>query len=89
MGSWCSPRDPPALANALEGLARTPARAITLAVAARARVERDYDAGRSAETLMREMGLRPFGEIEDDLPPLPPAPFTGWFPAGSGRWPAR
>ena len=31
------------------------------------RVERDFDASRGAATLMREMGLRPFDEIEDDL----------------------
>lgn len=70
-GLLVPPRDPAALAGALEHLARTPARAITLAMAARARVERDFDASRGAGTLMREMGLQPFQEIEDDLPLMP------------------
>jgi glycosyltransferase involved in cell wall biosynthesis len=69
-GLLVPPRNPEALAGAFEHLARTPAKAITLAMAARARVERDFDASRGALTLMRELGLRPFDEIEDDLPPL-------------------
>lgn len=72
-GLLVPPRDPAALARAIEHLARTPERAITLAMAARTRVERDFDAARGAATLMREMGLRPYDEIEDDLPPLVPA----------------
>jgi glycosyltransferase involved in cell wall biosynthesis len=70
-GLLVPPRDPVALSGALEQIARTPAKAITLAVAARSRVERDFDATRGAWTLMREMGLRPFDEIEDDLPAMP------------------
>lgn len=70
-GLLVPPRDPVALSGALEKIAQTPAKAITLAMAARSRVERDYDASRGAATLMREMGLRPFDEIEDDLPLMP------------------
>lgn len=70
-GLLVPPRDPVALAGALEQIARTPAKAISLAMAARSRVERDFDASRGAWTLMREMALRPFDEIEDDLPLMP------------------
>ncbi len=70
-GLLVPPRDPVALSGALEQIARTPAKAITLAMAARARVERDFDASRGAWTLMREMALRPLDEIEDDLPLMP------------------
>lgn len=70
-GLLVPPRDPAALAGALEHLARSPATAITLSMAARARVERDFDSARGAWTLMREMGLRPLDEIEDDLPAMP------------------
>ena len=86
-GLLVPPRDPVALARALEGLVRTPDRAITLSTAARARVERDFDATRGAWALMREMGLRPFDEIQDDLPPLPaPPPVTALSPVFPGRW---
>jgi glycosyltransferase involved in cell wall biosynthesis len=70
-GLLVPPRDPAALAGAIEHIARTPARAITLSMGARVRVERDFDASRGASTLMREIGLRPFDEIEDDLPAMP------------------
>ncbi|WP_210530080.1 exopolysaccharide biosynthesis GT4 family glycosyltransferase EpsE [Rubellimicrobium arenae] len=70
-GLLVRPRDPQALASALEGLVRTPERALALAVAARERVEHGFDASRGAWTLMREMGLRPWEEIEYDLPAMP------------------
>lgn len=70
-GLLVPPRDPAALAAAIGHLARAPGHAIALAMAARQRVERDLDASRGALTLMREMGLRPFDEIEDDLPAMP------------------
>ncbi len=72
-GLLVPPRRPLALAGAVEHLVRTPALALTLAMAARARVERDFDSSRGATTLMRELGLRPFDEIEHDLPPFVPA----------------
>jgi glycosyltransferase involved in cell wall biosynthesis len=70
-GLLVPPRDPAALAGALEHLARSPAKAITLSMAARLRVERDFDSARGAATLMRELGMRPFEEIEHDLPLMP------------------
>ncbi|MBP1806384.1 exopolysaccharide biosynthesis GT4 family glycosyltransferase EpsE [Rubellimicrobium aerolatum] len=76
-GILVPPRDPGALAGALDALARSPARARALSEAARARVEAGFDAGRGAATLMRELGLRPWEEVEHDLPPLPLAMGTG------------
>ncbi|WP_082483324.1 exopolysaccharide biosynthesis GT4 family glycosyltransferase EpsE [Rubellimicrobium mesophilum] len=85
-GILVPPRDPVALAGALEGLARSPARATTVSRAARARVEADFDASRGALSLMREMGLRPFDEIEDDLPPIAATPISASSREGPGRW---
>jgi colanic acid/amylovoran biosynthesis glycosyltransferase len=53
-GVLVPPRNPRALAAAIAALAREPARAIRLAMAGRARVERDFDAARGAETILRE-----------------------------------
>ena len=85
-GLLVPPRDASALAGAIEGLARTPERALTLSRAARARVEGGFDSSRSARTLMQEMSLRPFSEIEDDLPPVSAASVSGLSRGGPGRW---
>ena len=68
-GLLVPPRDPVALATALESLARNPERTLALSGAARARVEHDLDMRRGTCALMREIGLSP-GLIEDDLSAL-------------------
>jgi glycosyltransferase involved in cell wall biosynthesis len=55
-GVLVPPRDPAALAEAIAALARDPARAIRLSMAARARVERDFGAERGAEAILRGLG---------------------------------
>jgi glycosyltransferase involved in cell wall biosynthesis len=70
-GLLVPPRDIQALAGALEQVARRPALAIALSLAARDRVEHGFDASRNAQALMRELELRPWDEIRDDLPALP------------------
>jgi glycosyltransferase involved in cell wall biosynthesis len=70
-GLLVPPRDAPSLGTALESLARNPERAATLSMAARARVERDFDTSRAVWTLMREIGVHPSEEVGHELSALP------------------
>jgi glycosyltransferase involved in cell wall biosynthesis len=73
-GILVAPHQPAEIAEAVRGLVAAPARAIALAMAARRRVERDFDAARGAETLMELMGRGPRDSGQDG--PAPP-PGTG------------
>lgn len=70
-GVLVPPRQPERLARALGALAEDPGRAIALAMAGRRRAEAALDARHGAATLMGLLGLRPWGDVLDDLPPLP------------------
>jgi glycosyltransferase involved in cell wall biosynthesis len=56
-GIVLEPRDPAGLADAIRSLAQAPLVTMNLASAGRARVEREFDSARGAETLIREIEL--------------------------------
>lgn len=69
-GLLVPPRAPARIAQGVLRLLRDPMLAHALSRAGEVRA-RDFDAGRGAEALMEEIGIRPRDETRDDLPPLP------------------
>lgn len=66
-GIVLQPKAPAELAVAIGDLLDDPARAVALAKAGRATVEREFDSRRGAETLIREIGLSPNPDRARDL----------------------